>query len=216
MKKIFILLATIFFFNINVKAQDDPNIGFYVDGVKVNELTCYTFGRLTVVLSNNPAYAKYDRLYITIKTKYKKVGVIEIPTYSTKHSKGKYFVYDLWVPNKQNAVYKPKDGSKEKNGEYEVNPTRGYLAYYTGSTPTGKLTFTLGGSTISGYTEEYDAGCSCVMKKPTYSDSELETLELKLSNQESKKKFTVFEGIQMDLSQPCTYPGIKVDFNSLK
>lgn len=38
-----LLLIVITIFTVNTKAQDGPNVGFYVDGIKVDSINCYEF-----------------------------------------------------------------------------------------------------------------------------------------------------------------------------
>lgn len=45
--KPYLLLALIVIFSMKLKAQDDKITGIYVDGVKVNEISCYNFGDMT-------------------------------------------------------------------------------------------------------------------------------------------------------------------------
>ncbi len=59
-KTIAIITAALFFFNINLKAQDDPNCGFVVDGILVDSITSWSIGELSVVFPIKQNWKKYD------------------------------------------------------------------------------------------------------------------------------------------------------------
>ena len=48
----------------NLKAQDDPNVGFYVDGVKVTEINCANFKTLTIVIHYNSAWGSFEKFIV--------------------------------------------------------------------------------------------------------------------------------------------------------
>jgi len=106
---VFLLLT---FSSTQIKAQDDPNIGFYVDGVKVTELTCYSFKKMTLVLPYNSGYNNYSMFLLQcIYTKpnpgggyfYEFFGYISKASLQSSNLKGKYIVYDLFIEGSETA-----------------------------------------------------------------------------------------------------------------
>ena len=195
----------------NLKAQDDPNVGFYVDGVKVNELTCYTFEKLTVVLAYKSNYNLYDRIEITVYSSYKEAGGLwdgQSYMYITKansadYVKGNYLVYNIFSKKDQSQA----NGYIGSGGGGPVD--RDKLQHkQSGLFKAGdNLLIAMQGSQITGYTEKYYEGCQCIKKEPAYSATNLARLEIPLTNRTKNRS--------LDKSQPCDVPGTKVDFNNL-
>ena len=48
-------------FTFSFTSQDDSKAGFYADGVKVNEINCYSFGELKVLIPFKDTYTGFDR-----------------------------------------------------------------------------------------------------------------------------------------------------------
>lgn len=214
MKKLILLFVTLSIFT-NTKAQDDPNVGFYVDGVKVTELTCYSFKSLVVVLPFNKAYSNFDRFMLYTDTKNEFTSTYTI-------SKGKI----LSTVKKDYIVLTLFDGQGQVSAlgraysygqmDCENGLTRGALAYFM-SKSEDDLSIALWGQTISGYAENYDADCNCVKKEATYDQEILvKGVSVALKNRSKKKGFMKSPcSFEVDISQPCTVEGTKVDFNTL-
>lgn len=196
---------------LNIKAQEDPNVGFYVDGVKVTELTCYSFEKLQLVIPYNPNYSSFDKLQIKMYSSYKKEGLIWSGlSYKdiTKgnafiYIKGKYIVYEIFSKEKNDA---------NADGYTNDGPCTRTRLLSKGLGGGDCLYVTFDGYTISGYQEYYDQGCQCVKKSPTYNGEKLFDFKLLLQN---RKRSGLLKSPDINWSEPCTYPGTKVDLNNL-
>lgn len=221
-------LTVIVHFSLTIKAQDDPNLGVYIDGVKVSELNCYSFGNLTVVLPYNDVYSKFDKITIVFcnGTNPKK-GVsesnknsLELSNYSEKsiapaalfkYVKGKYLIYEVFSKDKQ-----------ESNGDdlliqYKKPVKRGTLQCY--STYSGKpeelFYVSLLGMTATGQYNETYLNNGQFYKSPVMSSEDLYSVQLPLKNRVKLKMMADHNFKEVDLSLPCSVTGTKVDFNNL-
>ncbi|MCD6068964.1 MAG: hypothetical protein K0S33_3790 [Bacteroidetes bacterium] len=191
-------------------APDDPVVGFYVDGVKVTELTCYSFGNLTAVLPYNSNYDQFDEITINIYSSYKEEGSIwDGRTYKEinkairfKYVKGNYLVYEIYGNKEQylaSGFESPGDGGVWR---YKLQHDGGLIK------KKGQLLLiTMHGNQITGSVEKYDPSCNCIIKQPTYNSELLHTLEIPLKNRSNKKWYEDPSG--------CPMTGTKVDFNNL-
>lgn len=217
-KILFSLCAiALFLFSNNVKAQDDPNVGFYADGVKVTELNCYAFQTLTVVFPYNSAYSNFDRFIIRADYDNPWGGgnyngcfnILSKASVLTK-AKGNYIIYELF-----SAGVDAAPAQTDFNDAHAYSGLSGYisrkgLAHYIGKTPETDLRISIGGETIDGYKEEYDQASGSVRKITLYTFEELgNVLKLHLVNRQNVPERKI------NLSQPCTFEGSKVDFNNL-
>lgn len=224
MKKL-ILLSSLFmalFFSNKIQAQDDPNIGIYVDNVKVSELTCFSFKTLDAVFENKDEFKNYDAFSLSVELKSsqgkdengrnKILGYIKI--YLTKNMAenrhGKYLIFRTYSPNKQ-----------EPNGEIIYNvpyPTRGLMAYYTKDEDAEAYfqVYFLGG-TVAGYTERI-AQNGTIYKEPLYSWETIQgPNQIVLKNREKKKgAFLGVEEKKVDLKQICEIKGTIVNYDDFK
>lgn len=224
-KSITLLLVSLFtillFTNSKVQDENDPNVGYYVDGVKVTELTCYSFKTLTLVLPYKESYNLFDRLVIVASLEpapYEPgLGIaqsISKAELMTKFVKGKYIVYQIFKENSQHSC------STEQRYDHDL--CRGVLAYYQKKDkPEAELKFTLEGQSIESYEERYDENCQCIKKEPVYnlsSATQLSEVKIPLKNRELKGGWATKTtcAFDVDLTQACSYPGTKVDFNKLK
>lgn len=217
-------LPVFIFFILSVfylRAQTDPNIGFYVDGVKVNEISCYSFNTLTFVLPYNATYNQFPQFTIEAKVdgqKHKEnwahyYGYADFSKaeLTTSLLKGKYIVYHFFIAESQ---YCKRD---RDNASYD-NGTRGFM-YYHWKEDQAEATMhvELFDLTVSGYEEKYDEECQCVKKTPTYSSTKLgEELSIPLKN---RKAIGVYGGYPREKKvelAPCNIPGAKTDFKNLK
>jgi hypothetical protein len=234
MKKVFLFAALVssLLFSASMKAQDDdPNVGFYVDGVKVTELNCYSFKNLSVVLPYKTEFADYPEfsVYMTLavgdpigskENALDGTGGMTITSgsFKAKYVKGNYVVMDLFKENMQDNAFI----NSESNSYFYA--TRGCLAFYKvclgyDASPEAYLKVVIRGRRVTGYSETYDAGCSCTRSEPIMSteDFDLGNTKLILKNRQLVKGgvYKVMFKENVDLSQPCTYPGTKKDLNHL-
>ena len=210
--RLFILVLAVFLFT-NAKPQDsDPNVGLYVDWIKVNELTCYSFKKLTLVLPYNPEFDRYDKFQVafTIGTESDLYvyGKISKPALKANNVKGKYFVYDVFVESSELVNFQRDPGT-------EVWEKRGALAYYNGKL-IDEASFSLEGLSVKGIKEYYDDGCQCVKKEPEYAYEKLAETKIPLKNRTKKGIYSEPARMKVDMSSPCTPTGTQVDFNNLK
>lgn len=225
-----ITLLTIALFSLllftNAKPQDsDPNVGFYVDGIKVTELTCYSFKTLTAVLPYNSANSLYDQFVIDAFIPDAKFeidcGVISTDSkagFLSTYVKGKYAVYEIYSENTQTAnstgglaQFQMPNGTK--------SPTRNFmhrsaLAYYASKDkPEETLEINLYGQKISGYEEQIDPNDGTLKRMPVYKTEKIgNSLKITLKNRiQNNKPYKM----KVDLAQPCVVSGTKVNFNSI-
>lgn len=210
--------------------QDDPNVGFYVDGIKVDSINCYEFQDLKIVFLWNDEWSTYDYLKISLqvgdpRAVKKGLGRIVEKAISIRsiinYKKGNYVVYSIYGKDKA-----PIDMCIKPNQPYLLpadqanSPTKGDLQY-DGAVKKGKpsdnavLNIYLTGLTFQGEIEEFNPSCNCLQKYKKYNPIDLKneymlvlTNRLTGGNKERWK--------ETDLSNPCTYSGTKVDFNNLK
>ncbi|MCD6068965.1 MAG: hypothetical protein K0S33_3791 [Bacteroidetes bacterium] len=211
---------------LNAKAQDDPIVGFYVDGVKVTEINCYTFGSLKLVLPFDPAYASYDRFVITVyNSESFQMGnhegaynVLSKPK-TLSMVKNNYFVYEVL---KKGEKYGPAGNDSDDPNAYSGltnSISRATVAFYAGKKhgPECDLIAYLFGETIESYREEVTTD-NRLRKIPVYKAEDLgPKIKLHCTNRTQCGKWaTEFQlNKDMDLSQPCTVSGTPVDFNNL-
>lgn len=210
MKNIFKLILLVTFFSLKTNAQDDLK-GIYVDGVKVSELSCYSFGTMLVAVPYKEEYKSYTMIVFDIYTNDAS-SAKEIPSNSiSSFVKGNYIVFQIFDKDAQSS-----NANKES---LEGSITRGALANYSGSSD-NELLVVLWGMNLTGYEEKYFQNCNCIKKIPQYSKKELSLVKTKLNNR--KKSGGFMGGLtnnnslkKVDLSQPCAVSGPKVDFNGL-
>ncbi len=66
-KTVVLIIAVMSFFCINLKAQDDPNCGIIIDGIKVDTINCLSFGEMNVVFPfDKIKWKKYAKTAIVI------------------------------------------------------------------------------------------------------------------------------------------------------
>lgn len=227
MKNLKLIFATIFLFTTTLKAQDDPNVGLYMDGVKVSELKCYTFGTLTLVFPYNEAYANYDKIAFNFYD-----GADPVKGLSSHHSerlispasffkyvKGKYFVFEIFSKGVQQI------NCDNPNDPYDHGMvTRGSMKYYsTGilaeGTPEEVLYVGVTGLMLSGeYVEGYNQD-GTFYRYPKYDIEDLFHIQITLLNREKLKigllSVDTPNNKALDLTEPCTETGTVVDFNNL-
>ena len=205
--------------------EDDPNVGFYVDGVKVNELTCYSFKTLTVVAPYNAANNAYAQFviesYIPGAEYEPDCGIFNINSktaFLSRYVKGNYIIYELYSENAQEAnsngglaQIMMSNGAKSP-ARYHLN--RSALAYYPEKDkPEEFLEINIWGQVISGYEDSYDANTGTATKTPVYKTEQIGTpLKIALKNRVyNKKPFKM----KVEFTTPCAITGTKVDFNNL-
>lgn len=229
MKNLLLVFTFFSFLSFETKAQGDPNVGFYADGVKVDKIDCYDFQDLKVVFLYNQEWSQYD--YIKISVQLGGAGQIKkglgrivekaIPLSSIgNYKKGNYIIYTIYGVDKSpiDLCAKPNQGDLLPTMQARF-PTKGDLKY-DGALKKGKpsddaiLNVYLTGLTFKGVTEEFNPACNCIEKTKRYSFTDL------------KKEFNLvltgrFTGgnkeryIETDLTKPCVYSGTKVDFDKL-
>lgn len=229
MKKIIFLFAALFSFPLNyLNAQnEDPKVGIYADGIKVNELNCYTFGTLSIVFPYNEAYAAYDKIAFNFYDGQDPLKGLSshhserlIPPASFfKYVKGNYFVYEIFSKGVQQI------NCDNPNDAYDHSMvTRGSMKYYTtGILAEGTVEEVLYvGVTGLKFNGEYKEGYNpdgSYYKYPTYDIENLFSMQIPLLNREKLKvgllSVDTPNNKALDLSVSCTYSGTKLDFNSL-
>jgi hypothetical protein len=226
MKKLFTILFLLFLSGTNylIGQTTDPVSGIYIDGVKVTELNCYSFGTMTLVCPYNDAFDKFDHVRISIDDESGNWTIKDItPATKFKYVKNGYLIYEIFSQGLQLANgTQGYDESVDPYGQDVVS--RGSLQYIGGLVTGGgsvdsKLSVMVLGQTLTGNEQRYDEGCQCVKSTPTYSNENLYDVKLPLLN---RKKLhvgllstTTTVTAQVDLSVSCSYEGTKVDFNSL-
>ena len=214
---------------MKTKAQDDPNVGFYADGVKVDKIDCYDFQDLKVVFLYNQEWSQYDYIKIRLHNGHPKAvksgmgTVVEkaIPLSSiNNYLKGKYIVYSIYGKDKSpiDMCARPYQGDILPTMQTKL-PKKGDLKY-DGAIKKGKpsddnvLNVSLIGFTFKGVTEEFDESCNCIQKTKKYSYTDIDKgFSLLLTGRFTGGNKEI--SAETDLSNPCTYSGTKVDFNSL-
>lgn len=214
--KTLLAFAFLLLFFSNTKAQDDANCGVYIDGVKVNQIECYSFGSLTVVFPYNPAYKNFTNVKITIS----------VITYGTtkeitsaglfKYIKGNYMVYEILSKDEQATKGESMEApGTDIEGKFVVR--RSTMMYYSNSSDLDKPTIDIlvEGQKINGYTERYDPLTKRLVEEPKYNAEELYNLRVPLINRQKLKRGDPIYTKEVDLSQPCSVSGTKVDVNNL-
>lgn len=210
MKNLLFAFTFLTFLSFQTKAQDDLK-GIYVDDIKVSELSCYSFGTMLVAVPYKEEYSAYTMIMFDIYTEQAS-SKKEIPSNAIiSFVKGKYIVFQIFDKDAQN--------SNAYNESLEGSITRGALANYSGSSE-NELKIVLWGMTLTGYEEKYYQNCNCIKKTPKYTQKELSFNKIKLNGR--KKSGGFMGGLtnnpslkQVDLTQPCSITGTKVDFNNL-
>jgi antitoxin component YwqK of YwqJK toxin-antitoxin module len=221
MKKIVNLISFIvFLINGSMFAQEDSNLGIFIDGVKVTELPCYSFGKMTIVFPYNEAYSKFDflrmKLFVvnpkdnnsTLAYSYADLNTGIISTIR----RGNYIVYELISENKQES-----NSLAWTYGSTTV--TRGSMQYALrkDEVEAAFLVQVFGTSPSGSYEESYNAGCNCVKKQVVYNlEKVYSSPAIPLKNR-TKVGFITYNISQkeVDLKQPCAVNGTKVDFTAL-
>jgi hypothetical protein len=200
-KLFFTLLLTLNFFAGHLRAQDEecPVCGWYVDGIKIDTLSCYNFKRLTLVLPYNPAMDGYDEVVLRMAGNSDKT----VPGRAVKTLvKNGYFILYVEGENIGNTYrLEPKTlinkkGTPAKNREFYGS---------------------VEGKSISGYTEKYDASRGGVMvRTPDYKYSSIsKDYKLVCTNRVyGSGAFTLKED-PVDVTQKCNFRGKPVDFTNL-
>lgn len=243
MKNVLKLILLFTFFSIQTKAQDDP-AGWYVDGVKVEKLTCYNFKNLQLVVPYNSEWAAYTHISVNIFTDHSgewfpgsdKNGGVKIFTMNSINGflKGNYMVYNLFTPGETSSgdiadfrlsidnnglIY--EDGRPPSS--WNVYKLRRWNLKYdlAGAKSDGKpaddvkLSFKIFGLTQTGTKEEYYDPTKSILKIPIYNVTKLtKSYNIVCSNR-------LYKGRKAELNKapftdPCPIEGTKVDFNNLK
>jgi hypothetical protein len=215
MKKLFILSIAFFALNITLQAQNDPNVGFYADGVKVTELNCYTFGSLTVVLPYDKGFENFNEFLIygdvvSLASGHVFEKNISKGALLSNNIKGKYMVFDVFANGSQSAnsntnlnasISRPQRGMIGCKGKKEKEEDEYFIHMY--------------GLTITHYQENFDAGCQCIKRTPVYKQERVGAeVKVSLKNRVVVSMFGVCSQTGLKLSQPCDYTGTKVDFTN--
>ena len=232
-----LLLTVITIFTLNTKAQNDPNVGFYVDGIKVDSINCYEFQDLKVVFLWNSEWSQYDYIKIQIQRGHPnafKNGLTDkfekaIPVSSIdNYLKGKYIVYTIYGKDKapidlcQKPYYDDELPTSQVSNLLPDNAnslTKGNLKYDY-ALGKGKpsddniLKAILIGLTFKNVKEEFNNTCNCITKTKKYSFIHLDKgFSLLLSGRFNGGRKDM--SVETDLTKPCTYLGTKVDFSNL-
>lgn len=191
--------------------QDDPNVGFYADGVKVTELTCYSFKTLHIVIPYNDALNTIQEfaLHIDVNNQYPRTSYKISKGKLLLKRKGKYVVFEIFNENSiYNEIAAP-DQHLSGGGEFG----RSWLAFYFDKYSIGDLPLNLSFKSLvtTGYKETFDQGCNCIKKTPEYDSEDIGLKFSLLLKNRTKGKSTK----KVDMSQPCDISGTKVDFNNL-
>jgi hypothetical protein len=223
LKTHFVAICIALLFSTNVKAQDEDCsvCGWYVDGVKTEKLECYTFDKLQLVLPYNMDWSGHDQINLCFthenndKTWF--YGIKSLPGSAIKSLvKGNYIVYTLF--SKELGHYTQglslrlgqEHGFKRESLAYGGKSTFGKK---DGPSPDCKIIVYAESGTLTGYTESYDENCKCIKKRPNYSYASLsKEYALTCTNRIGKGLLSKDE---LDLSQPCSASGEKVDLNKL-
>jgi hypothetical protein len=213
--KLFAIFALLFLFS-NLKAQSgDPVCGIYIDGVKANELNCYSFGTMVLVLPYDNSYKEFDKVRVSILsscagTAWDGDTYLDLTSTSfADYVKGKYLVYEVFGKGIQIAKGKfTHDGPVTRSKLLHVDK------FDTPKSPQ-TLYIEMLALTKSGDKEYYDTGCNCYKREPTYSSTALYRLNLPLKNRIKVKGNPANKPEEIDMSQPCIVDGIKFDFNTL-
>lgn len=212
--KVQTLLAIFFFLHINLKAQDDPNCGRYVDGIKTDKIDCYTFGALHLVLPYNDTWKGYDKINIQIDFESEEAPIMGVQSFQKgtvgANLKGKYIVYTIFDKDWQAA--------SKFNYANLIQLTKWKLAHrfkMGKSKPADDVPLIgrLFGLTIIGYEEKFDNSCNCLKKTEVTNSTKLSSAYfLNCTNRTTNNDGKI--GALVDLSQPCSVTGTKVDFNN--
>jgi hypothetical protein len=237
MKNLLFAFTFLTFLSFQTKAQDDPNVGFYADGVKVDKIDCYDFQDLKVVFLWNSEWAQYDYIKIQIQRGHPntfKNGLTDkfekaIPVSSiNNYLKGKYIVYTIYgkdkapidlcqkpyyddeLPVSQVSNLLPDDAKSLTKGnlKYDYALGKGKPSY------DNLLKASIIGFTFKNVKEEFSKECNCITKTKKYSFINLDkgfSLILAGRFNGGRKDMSA----ETDLTKPCTYTGTKVDFNNL-
>lgn len=167
-------------FNNKLSAQNEGSI--FIDGKKVTEVNCYSWGDLEYQIPYNSEYEKFDELllYCSISLN-EKSDKNDFPTHvapiyiqkgalKIKYFKNNKLIFKLFKKNEQTLAFPYYN----ENSADAI--TRGSLAYWNktiggGTKEIGYLKISFYGRTISSYTEKMDPSCNCLRKEPVYKET---------------------------------------------
>ncbi len=223
---IFLLLTC-----IRTIGQDERS-GWFADGVKVDRLTCYSFGSFQVAVPYKSEWEVYEFISVHIyKGKSEWGGVKMIPIKAiNNYIKGTTLVYTIYKDNdisfEEGSLL--EKGSYSSIGVHDINISGQtedfylyrwmlkYEAIYMGKArelPDEELNFDLYGVTQTGIKEEFSPTCNCIKKTPQYSTKKLtKTYKLVCTGRTQRKAKEKLDPAEFTV--PCSYPGTKIDFNS--
>lgn len=206
------------------KAQDDLS-GVYVDGIKTTELNCASFGDMYVVFPidklksfesvNVYGSVEYNRDWqktVGNANTYFKTASLDLKSFTYKNQT--YVKISLIRKgNQESDYYTPRTSA----GLIPYQLMRSSLSYDTKAnfgTPK-ELRVQINGANAKGSTEAYDAGCNCIVKKPIYEATEYKVFYVTLKNSAKLGFAKSYDDTKVDLSQPCSVAGTKIDFENL-
>jgi hypothetical protein len=228
MKKLITTLALSLLFITNLKAQDEdcPVCGWYVDGVKVDSINCYSFENLVLVLPYENEMKNHTKLYMFVSEDLRKApegafaeskiagNSIDITGASAKSYLYKgYLVYTVFskaTDGDDGKNHAPQQALSRYNLYFDINRVgrkkgkEGRDAVITG----GVLS-----ASISGYTKKWDEGCKCERTNPEYTQTKATKEYVLVLKKRMEDGF--WANSKVDLQAPCSFPGKKVDVNNL-
>jgi hypothetical protein len=223
--KTMVILIIALIFPLSTNAQEDKISGIYVDGVKVTEIDCYSFGEMwyifpidklkgfDMVAIGLDIYTNDKQTLVAQKeTKYSNLILHSFQYNGMLYSKFKIFEKgqswsDLTIdPDpykylKRNQFYVKNNSSDKQHS----------IAYCVPKN-------------IESYEEKYDSFCSCIKKTPIYGRGEAAflaqiTMKPNTNGNKEPKQPTTFkekylkpiEELSVDLSLACPVKGLKLD-----
>lgn len=198
---------------LNPQDEDCQACGFYIDGVKVEKVDCYSFDKLQIVLPYISGIDGYDLVNIWIRLEetkgfagrgYDRVKSVKGSLVKTL-VKGNYIVYTVFSKDFGVNTQMKRDFRGGVTDEYPSELTRNVLPKkQSKKTPEGlHLYIWLEGATLKGYKEELNPSKDAIIKIPEYSVTKL------------SKVYSVICSSETGDGSTCKYQGTKVDFNTL-
>jgi hypothetical protein len=218
--KLFTIFASLILFSANLKAQfDDPIEGVYVDGVKISELNCYSFGDMDVVFSLEKL-RNFEAVSIFLKVVYEgdqthyaqswEVQPLNNLKMNSFESGGKeYIKFKTIKKGVQESVFFIPKSLQYQEIAFQIKRGQLMYDYVKGTKKTFKVS--LSGATQTGWKEDYNANCNCVQKIPTYNTTLYKEFIIDLKNTSPPKGFLKTPGnTPVDLNTPCEVSGTKL------
>jgi hypothetical protein len=215
MKNLLFAFTFLTFLSFQTKAQDEncAACGFYIDGVKVEKIDCYSFDKLQIVLPFNNGVDGYDLVNIWIRLEETKSfagrgydGVKSVKGSVVKTLvKGNYIVYTVFAKDFGVTTQMKRDFRGGVTDDYPSELTTNVLPKKPSKkNPEGLHLFIwLEGATLTGYKEELNPAKNAIIKIPQYSVAKL------------SKRYSTLCVAETGDGSSCSYPGTKVDFNNL-